>query len=75
MSFGTAAKQDLYLFLASEQGADCSTVFGPNSGSYTLTLTSVSAPTGLGNDYTAHGSFNVTMPDATGDTGMLSLTF
>jgi hypothetical protein len=75
MSFGTAAKQDLYLFLASEQGADCSTVTGANSGSYTLTFTSVSGPMGLSDYYLAHGSFTVTMPDATGDTGMLSLTF
>ena len=74
--YGPTAKPFEYSFEASVQGANCSTVTGANAGSWTLTFSSVSGPEGdLGNFYTAHGTFEATMPDGTGGTGTLSLTF
>lgn len=75
VSYGTATESNLDDFISREQGAACTVVTGANAGSYTLTFTSVSGPMGLSSYYLAHGSFTTTMPDATGDTGMLSLTF
>ena len=74
ISYGTASTQ-IGDFEASEQGAACSTVSVPNAGSYTLSFASVSSPMGMGSYYLPHGSFTATMPDATDDTGILSLTF
>jgi hypothetical protein len=74
VSYGT--ETDTYDdFISREQGAACTVVTGTNMGTYTLSFSYVSAPVGLGNYYLAHGSFTATMPDATGDTGMLNLTF
>jgi len=71
VSYGSTAKQ-LGDFEASQVGAACVDA-STNAGSWTLSFTSVSA--NLGGYYLAHGSFMATLPDATGDTGMLNLTF
>jgi hypothetical protein len=75
-SYGSVSQPFANNFVAaSTAGIDC-TAASMSSGSWTLTLSSVSAvQNGLGNSYTAHGSLNATMPDGSGDTGTLALTF
>jgi len=73
-SYGTAAKPFKYSLQALAKGANCSTV-NSTSGSWSLSFTSVTPLPGVGSNYTAHGTLTATMPDGTGDTGSLNLTF
>jgi hypothetical protein len=78
ITYGTDAKPYLATFFAREQGSACTTVTGANAGSYTLSITSVSPKMGVVGNYgyyLPHGTFTATMPDATGDTGMISFSF
>jgi hypothetical protein len=78
IDYGTTAQPFLNDFIAREQGAACSVVTGANAGSYTLSFTSMSQKMGVVGNYgyyLPHGTFTATMPDATGDTGMVSFTF